>query len=79
MSTSTVSRHLGSASDAWRLSDLNPATGQAFVDSPWSTLPGHICDALADLYGYTPGGWDADLAVRRAHATSAATGQEGGR
>lgn len=50
----------------WRLSDINPTTGKPLMESPWRTLPGHVCETLSDVWGYTPSGWDHDLAVRLA-------------
>lgn len=51
-------------SETWRLADINPKTGKPFMDSPWNTLPGHVCDTLSDVWGYTPAGWDRELAAR---------------
>jgi hypothetical protein len=50
--------------DYWRMTDINPNTGKSFMDSPWRTLPGYVCDTLCDVWGYTPGSWNGGVAAR---------------
>lgn len=38
--------------------------GKSYLITPWNELPGDLCESLRDVYGYTPAGWDREVAAR---------------